>query len=246
VMPELPHHAETIVVNAVAFEGAWKTPFEDENGANATFSRADGTKSSIRFMNTTCPMVRIDGERYSAAKIDFSARGVSFVVVMPAEGVDLAAIREKDFANGGIDDFKALLRARSGEGVTYARARFSIPAFSIRSNWRLDNALRKAKVPKGGFDRMGPEPFSIDEVHQAVYFRISGRGYSLTPGMEPDPVQPLRGSRRGELGQLSPGAGDEELGRKTGAPFVCNRPFLFFVWDGTSDTIVIAGQFSGR
>jgi len=170
---------------------------------------------------------------------------MSFVVVLPSEGVSLAELREKDLTSDGVDELKALFRARSGDGVTYSRSQFALPAFTIRSDWRLDSALRATKVPRTGFDRMGEGVFTVDDVRQAAYISISGKGYSLTPGMEPEPPAPSARKGRGELAKAE--GDDDESANDTsaGAPFVCNRPFVFFVWDGLTDTLVLAGQYTG-
>jgi len=245
VVKEMPKKVETLLVNAVAFEGAWKKPFDDEKGRKVDFTRPDGTKTKIRLMRTVCPLVRVERERYVAAKAEFAARGMSFVAVLPSEGVSLAELREKDLTSDGVDELKALLRERSGEGVTYARSQFALPPFTIRSDWRLDAALRAAKVPRTGFDRMGEGVFTVDDVRQAAYISISGKGYSLTPGMEPEPPTPSARKGRGELARAEDDDDDSAMGGAAGAPFVCNRPFVFFVWDVLTDTLVLAGQYTG-
>lgn len=246
VLPEMPHKVDTLVVNAVAFEGAWKKPFERSKGKPTDFTLLDGRKVKVPIMRTTCPIVRVARERYVAAMADFAAKGMKFIVVLPAAGVGFAELREKDFAGGGIDELKALLRERMGNGVTYARTEFALPRFTIRSDWRIDAALRKAKVPQRGFDRMGEGVFNVNDVRQSAYISVSGKGYSLTPGMEPEvPEKPSR-KGRSELAKAADKEEDADLDGKPGIPFVCNRPFLFFVWDMTTDTLILAGQFTGE
>ncbi len=244
ILPELPRKVETIVVNAVAFEGAWKKPFNNERGRRTEFTREDGSKAEVKMLRTTCPLLCVKRPRYVAAKAEFAARGVSFVVVLPASDVTLKDLREKDLSGDGIEELKNLFRLRSGDGVSYARSRFWLPAFTIRSDWDLNPALRAAKVPQSGFDRMGEDTFTIDHVNQSAYIKITGRGFSLTPGMEPEPQDARGGRGRGEL--ASAVAEDEgEVAVGEGAPFVCDRPFLFFVWDVSTDTFVLAGQYTG-
>ena len=246
IVKEMPQKTETLLLNAVAFEGAWKKPFDDDKGGLVEFTRLDGTKAKLRLMRTVCPVVRVDRGRYVAAKVDFAARGMSFVVVLPAEDVKLSELREKDLTSDGVDELKALLRARSGDGVSYALSQVALPSFTIRSDWRLDAALRAAKVPRTGFDRMGEGVFTVDDVRQAAYISITGKGYSLTPGMEPEPPNPRKRKGRGELARGAEDDDEASLARRApGAPFVCDRPFVFFLWDGLTDTLALAGQFAG-
>ena len=246
VLPEMPHKVDTLVVSAVAFEGAWKMPFERSKGRPTDFTLLDGRKVKVPIMRTTCPLVRVDRERYVAAMADFAAKGMEFIVILPAEGVSFAELRESDFADGGIDELKALLRERMGDGVVYARTEFALPRFTIRSDWRMDAALRKAKVPQMGFDRMGEGEFIVNDVRQSAYISISGMGYSLTPGMEPEAPETSRRRGRGDLAKAADREDDAALDGKPGVPFVCDRPFLFFVWDMTTDTLILAGQFTGE
>lgn len=246
VLPEMPHKVDTLVVNAVAFEGAWKKPFERSKGKPTDFTLLDGRKVKVPIMRTTCPLVRVDRGRYVAAMADFAAKGMEFIAILPAKGVSFAELRGKDFADGGIDELKALLRERMGEGVAYARTEFALPRFTIRSDWRIDAALRAAKVPQMGFDRMGEGTFAVNDVRQSAYISISGKGYSLTPGMEPEIPETSRRRGRAELAKAADKDEDAALGGKPGVPFVCDRPFLFFVWDMTTDTLILAGQFTGE
>ncbi len=244
ILPEMPRKAETIVMNAVAFEGAWKKPFNNERGRRTEFTREDGSKAEVKMLRTTCPLLRVEHQRYAAAKVEFAARGVSLVVVLPADGISLRELREKDMSGDGVEELKNQFRVRSGDGVSYARSRFWIPAFNIRSDWDLNPALRASKVPQKGFDRMGEDTFSIDMVKQCAYIKLTGRGFSLTPGMEPEPQDPRRGRGHGELA-TSAAADESEVEIGEGTPFVCDRPFLFFVWDVSTDTFVLAGQYTG-
>ena len=246
ILTEMPRKVDTIVVSAVAFEGAWKKPFERSKGKPMDFTLLDGRKVKVPLMRTTCPLVRVGRDRYVAAMADFAVKGMKFIVILPAAGVSFAELREKDFADGGIDELKALLRERMGDGVTYARTEFALPKFTIRSDWRIDAALRNAKVPQTGFDRMGEGNFTVNEARQSAYISISGKGYSLTPGMEPEILEPSRRKGRSELAKVADRDEDADLDGKPGIPFICDRPFLFFVWDMTTDTLILAGQFTGE
>ena len=110
----------------------------------------------------------------------------------------------------------------------------------IDSRWSLRPIISAFKVPVSGYARIGAD-FKIDAILQAAYVKVSETGYSLTPGVVPPPKQeaPARAGLRGRRER-------EETPPPATESFLLNRPFLFFVWDESTDTIILAGQFNGR
>lgn len=245
VLAEMPKRADTILINAVAFEGAWDKPFDDDLTRKSTFTLANGTKTSVPLMHKESEMLLIDRPRFRLCKLNFAAPNIHFILVLPKKNVTLAQLREKDITAKTMDGLKILLKSGESSEVKAGVAEFALPTFEAKSEWRLENALQSAKVPRKGFTRMGQGPFSIDDARQFTYFKVTEAGYSLTPGFTPE--EPQRGAS-GRRSELSSASDEQEKGRskpKLGTPVICDRPFLFFVWDSKTDSFLIAGQFTG-
>ena len=245
VLPEVPKKVDTLVINAVAFEGAWDRPFNDGLTRKSSFTRSDGSKTSLPLMRKECEMLQINRSSFRVCQVNFAASGYHFILILPEKGATLAELREKHVTAKTMDGIKAILRSREGDGVSMGVAEFALPTFEVRSEWRLDSALRVAKVPRSGFGRIGNGSFVIDDVRQTVYFKVSEAGYSLTPGLLPDQPQKSLSGSRSELSSTSEDLDESSTRPKLGTPVICDRPFLFFVWDMKTDTFVIAGQFTG-
>ena len=106
-------------------------------------------------------------------------------------------------------------------------------------------------MPVSGYARIG-EDFRVDRVLQAACIRVSETGYSLTPGVEPpQPEQEKAPRRYSPGGTIIQNSGTETFeekaaGEKTAKALRLDRPFIFMVWEENTDTIVLAGQFTGK
>lgn len=238
IVEKINPRTEILLLNAIAFEGAWKTGFDEADTVPSDFIREDGKCVKLPMMHGEADVIRVATDDYTALRLPFSAPGLSMIYLLPKKGKTVAAFRGDIGDKISIDELKTLFRSASGVGVESSKVKLAIPRMEISSRWNAMPALSTFKVPVEGYPRIGPD-FKINEVRQATYIKIVETGYSLTPGATPPPPPKKRRGRNYD---------EDEDDRPKSAPresFVLDRPFIYFVWDENSDTLLIAGQFMG-
>ncbi|MBR4651959.1 MAG: hypothetical protein IKO72_01230 [Kiritimatiellae bacterium] len=246
VVGTIDHRTDVLLLNAIAFEGAWQTPFDASLTKKEPFHSADGGVRQVEMMHGEMEVQRLQDEKYTAVRVPFAVKGFSMLLLLPPKGVDVYSFRASFGKGISIDELKSRFRAASGEGFVSAqsasvRLRFAMPRIEMLSRWELTPIISMFKVPKKGYPRLG-ESATIDEVLQYAYVKVSETGYSLTPGARPpEPDKKDTRSRRARYY-------DDEDSKPAPAKesFSMDHPFVFMVWDANTDTIVIAGQFTGR
>ena len=200
----------------------------------------NGTARKVPMMHGERLVTRVQSADYTAIRLPFAAPGISMLYLLPSEKTKIAAFRSRWGKDLSIDELKSLFRVGTGAEVSTLSLKLAVPRMEIDSRWSLRPIISAFKVPVSGYARIGAD-FKIDAILQAAYVKVSETGYSLTPGVVPPPKQeaPMRPGWRGRRER-------EEAPPPATESFLLNRPFMFLVWDESTDTIILAGQFNGR
>ena len=136
LISELPPNAQVCLVNALAFDGAWETPYEDDQVEDHTFTKEDGTQQPMRLMRSTeNRYLEIDGA--TGFVKPYAGGRYAFVALLPAEGSNVAALAQ------------GLTGAKLQDAVANAEAcevRAGIPRFSLSYEASLAGALQALGV----------------------------------------------------------------------------------------------------
>ena len=100
-------------------------------------------------------------------------------------------------------------------------------------------------VPMTGYPKFG-ERLQLGEMTQAAYIKITETGYSLMPGAKPPARQTEEKKDSRDWQQKTRMDYGATSSRFTSESFNLDRPFVFMVWDVNTDTIILAGQFTGE
>ena len=240
IVSEIPSHTDILLLNAIAFEGAWEKGFDSAQTTQDDFRREDGTVRKVPMMHGERMVARVQNANYTAIRLPFAAPGISMLYLLPPEKIGIAAFRSRWGKDLSIDELKSLFRVGTGAEVSTLPLKVAVPRMEIDSRWSLLPVISAFKVPVSGYVRIGAD-FKIDTILQAAYIKVSETGYSLTPGVQP-PEPKEEGSRAGLRNRRSR---DDDTPPPAKESFRLDRPFLFMVWDETTDTIILSGQFTG-
>jgi len=241
IVSDIPLSCEILLLNAVAFEGAWQTAFDPAETRDIRFQRDDGSTTDVKMMRGIQDVIEVSNACCRAISVPYAAEGFQMVYVLPHKGAPLAAFRDAMHAFP-IADLKSAFRTGMGEGVRKVRLAVAVPRMELRSRWNLANLLASFNIPRRGYARIGTD-FKVSDVMQSAWIRVTEKGYSLTPGVFPP--EKKRAARKNR--PLYAEDDDEEVApAKPVGAFACNRPFVWFVWDSRSDTILLAGRFTGH
>jgi serpin B len=121
-----------VLVNAIFFDAAWRTPFEEEATKPGAFKRGDGTSVTADMMHGVQETRYGAGAGWEAVEIPYAGTPVSMFLVMPAEGT--------------ADTFEQSLDGAALEGIIAAMMPHSVdvtmPKFSFASSASLNEALQ--------------------------------------------------------------------------------------------------------
>src|SRR5699024_713322 len=132
IMEEIPENAMVYLVNALAFDGRWETPYREYQVRAGTFTREDGTVREAELMYSTEDWYLSDGKAQGFLKY-YEGCDYAFAALLPPEGVPLA-----DYI-ASLDGEK-LARVLDGAGREEVQA--AIPKFEMAYSAELSRALQ--------------------------------------------------------------------------------------------------------
>ena len=136
LISEFSPHAQVCLVNALAFDGSWETPYEDDQVEDHTFTKEDGTQQPMRLMRSTeNRYLEVDGA--TGFVKPYAGGRYAFVALLPAEGSNVAALAQ------------GLTGAKLRDAVANAETcevRAGIPRFSLSYEASLAGALQALGV----------------------------------------------------------------------------------------------------
>ncbi|MEM7417261.1 MAG: serpin family protein [Gemmatimonadota bacterium] len=163
-----------LLINAIYFDGAWTTQFDEDDTSRRDFFREDGSTVSVDMMNISDVELPLGGgPGYQAVELPYGGGAFSMLVVVPGE-------EPRDFA-ASLDDamwtnIVSGLSPVEVDGV-------SIPKFELSYDVFLNDALREmgmdvAFKPGADFTRMSPigNQLCIDFVRQKTFIQVDERG----------------------------------------------------------------------
>jgi serpin B len=153
-----------VLTNAIYFNAAWATPFEEDLTQDGEFHLLDGGLTTVPLMHSNESIGYAQGDGYQAVELPYDGHELSMVIMLPDSGRLEAFERSLD-----ADRVTAIL---SDMGRT--RVALTMPRFEIDSRFSLVDALTDLGMPdaftlNADFSGMtGREDLFIGQVvHQA-------------------------------------------------------------------------------
>lgn len=209
----------------VSCKVAWKDPFPTENTRKLAFRPAGETNtvqvlcmSDVRIADTW------DTETYTLLKLPL--RGDAwFYALLPKAENDLLTVR-LDITSLRIDRLLKATQSLTDPGVAHGPCAIVMPCLELNSQQSVLGILGYFRIPVQGLVHVAG-PSSARDFVQCVKFRLAEHAWD-----EP----PLLKKAEEDIVPLSPAV----------KRVIFNRPFLFFVYHEPTQTIPIAGQFTGK
>ena len=220
VDPPLDPALVMLLANAIYFDGAWTTQFDEAETRRESFTRADGSRVDVDMMSIAGDVRTASGPSYAAVELPYGGEAFSMVIVLPNAGV---SAREW-LAGLDADAWTALT-----EGLTARKLdKLSIPKLTLRYDAYLNDALRAMGMdpafrPGADFTRMSPRgnELCIDVVRQKTFVEVDERG---TRAAAVTAVHATIGSSGSSF-----------------SSFVADRPFVFVIRERLSGAALFVG-----
>jgi serpin B len=206
-----------VLTNAIYFKGSWLFPFDEARTADGAFTRLDGSRVTVPMMRLAEQLRYTRAAGYQAVELPYVGQQLSMVLVLPDEG------RFSD-VEATIDPRKLDFAGSRSYQVNLAMPKFEFETqFSLRSQLQalgMNLAFDGGNADFSGMD--GLRDLYISDVVHRAFISVDERGTEAA-------------------------AATAVIIRVVSAPadtveLVLDRPFLFFVRDNTTGTILFAGR----
>lgn len=212
-----------ILASAAYFKAGWADPFKPALTETAQFHQLDGQDVDVQMMDTSGQLDYARHDEFQIVALPYVSDGVRFVIVLPDAG-----------------RFEAVERAFDGE-------RLDATLFAQSAFDRRDVHLRLPRLRVDAEIDVAPH---LRKIGIRALFRSDAdlTGISAEPGIRVDQVLHKSFVSVDEEGTEAAaatvtairGAGIEEP--QVPIEFTCDRPFLFFINDFYSQTVLFAGR----
>jgi len=213
----LAEDTRVVLTNAVYFKASWENPFDEHCTSNAPFTLLDGSEIDVPMMNQTNYFKYVSTDGCSAVELDYASGNASMLIILPDE--DITEF-QRTFDTGM---FEAIRRRLSSCNVS-----LSMPEFEYTRSLQLSQMLRTLGMGSA-FD--GSADFS---------------GFTGSPGLFISEVLHKAFVKVDESGTEA-AAATAVIMRETAMPVEpvtmnINRPFMFFILDKETGSIVFMGR----
>ena len=209
------------LINAIYFKGEWSKQFDPKKTIDSDFFAYNGNTIIVEMMSRSDDYKYAKGEDYKAIRLPYGEDKTSMHVILPDEGIDI-----NEFINNMTteqwNDIRGSLRKTNDVNL-------KLPKFKLEYGIKSLNESLKALGMEKAFGEDGTADFSgiredlfiSDVLHKAV-IEVNEEG-----------------SEAAAATVVAMPASAAPMEPKT---FIVNRPFVFFITDDTTGTILFMGK----
>lgn len=210
-----------ILTNAIYFLGGWENVFSEERTSVETFFVSENLKYEVPFMQRQGRYNYFTDNKWSAVQIPYHERELAMVIMLPAEKQTLSGL----LGELTIDRYDDIINS-----MAYKEVSLQIPKFEFETKYNLKRIFLKLGMtepftPRADFSGMTAdgEQFYIDEIIHQAFIAVEEKGTEAA-------------------------AATAVVMRTTAAfprepiVFRADRPFLFFIRDTITGTILFTGK----
>lgn len=220
ISPPISPQVVMYLINAIYFKGDWTEQFEKKNTFSTKFHTEDGNTKDIMIMNRKGEVEYVKGDNYKAVRLPYGKEKVSMYCILPDKGVSINSFIE----DMNIDKWKEIR-----EGIIKTRdVTLQIPKFKLEYGIKnLNDSLTalgmgEAFEESADFSGIRENIFISRVLHKAVIEvneeGSEAAGVTVVEMVESAVMEPIT--------------------------FIANRPFVFFIADDETGTILFMGKLS--
>ncbi len=206
-----------VLVNAIYFNAAWRTPFGENATTERDFHKLDGTTKRVPFMlQGDLPTRAAQVNGIEVFELPYDGDELAMLVLMPEQG-GLATL-EASLSAAQLDAFVAALKPEHLD--------LAFPSFENRTQANLNDALEAlglgiAYSSNADFSAMSPRSLAITDVVHEAFVKVNEKGTEAA-------------------------AATAVIVGETSVPItrtlVADRPFVFLIRDNATGAVVFAGR----
>lgn len=196
--------------------------FPTDNTREMSFVTDSGEKKRVPMMVDARVVDIWETSRFSAMRLPMK-EGNMFYAIKPKGETTLSDVR-RTISSERIDVILSIMGSVTESGVSHLPSVIAIPKMDIASSFDLSSALRYFRFPSSKLAALGGD-MSASAIRQHVRFRLDENGAS-EPLQKKAPEKEVR------------------IDKNTKRLFL-NSPFIFFIYNQETASILVAGQYTG-
>ncbi len=210
-----------ILVNALYFYGLWLDAFNPEHTLNDTFKNAE-KESTLPFMRRLQMTEYYSDDLIQAVALPYKGEKQKLIILLPTEADGLKRLEntlDYNYLNSILSDTRKI------------RVALSIPRFEIETTVELSELLKQMGLHQAFSDQAdfggitGTKELRIDKVFHGAKIKVNETGTKAAAGTATVMVR-----KSAQIMEIS---------------FHANHPFIYYVLDSESQTILFTGRFMG-
>jgi serpin B len=223
ILQEIPELAILYLVNAIYFKADWTIQFDPEKTMEEPFFKADGSEPLAPLMRVKEEFEFFENEKWRAVQLPYGGEAYAFFAIQPLDYTDLESF-SYTFSD---EDYHTILSNLKADTVQVYLPKFELD-YKIQDfkNDLVSMGLTEVFSSDANLTRIHPslDLYVSDVLHQAV-LKVDEKG------SEAAAVTTI------EIRVTSVGPTEPTIR--------LDRPFLFFIRETGSDTILFMGRYSG-
>ena len=219
IVPEvIPAGVVMYLLNAIYFKGSWTFQFDPSDTRDESFHLDDGSTRTVPLMTLRKTLPYQENSRFQAVDLPYGGRAFAMTVLLPQPGVSVDTLA----ANLDAGEWEDV-----ADGFRDEEVRLYLPRFRMSYERMLNDDLAALgmidafHLDRADLTRLSPVgPLAISEVKQKSWVDVNEEGTEAAAATS--------------TGVFT-----------SGVPTVrADRPFLFFIRERLSGTILFAGKFA--
>ncbi len=207
------------LVNAIYFKASWQYPFPNEATQNGVFHLLDGSQVTVPMMSDNhAASLYEKGNNFQAMGLPYYGGQTMMVIVLPDEG-QLASF-EAGLNSSKLDSVLS--------GLQGSEVELTMPKFKIESSFSLPETLEKMGM-SDAFDPNKADFAGMDGQRDLFISAVMHKAFVSV-------------DEQGTEAAAATGVAMEYAAIMNMPVVRVDRPFLFFIYDRGSDTILFAGR----
>lgn len=208
-----------VLVNAIYFNAAWQSKFLKQATASALFTRLDASTSQVDLMNQDIVLRYMEGVDYQAAELPYDGGELGMLIILSAAGRFAEFEQAFDAAT-----FTSILAALGNQYVHLGLPKFRVEGgFSVKAAMQA-LGMQTAFTERADFSGISAsEALLIQDIFHKAFAEVDENGTEAAAA----------------TGVV---AGTTSVPQAPTISFRADRPFLLFILDKKTDTIVFSGR----
>ena len=209
-----------VLVNAIYFKGLWRYPFDAKSSRKGDFYLRSGDTSRVTYMYNEDKYSYYEQSGFRVVELPYLNSSLSMLLLLPDRTGMMDSVKN-ELSSEVIDNIY--------NGLKLMNIRLKMPRFKITGELNAKTVLEKMGMTEAFTDKAdfsgisGRDDLKIDRFFQKAYIRVNETGSEAA-------------AATAVIMKLKSALNTETI------DFRADRPFLFFIADRTTHTLLFIGQ----